>query len=140
KFRSGDFLVVTFQPNQDLFSDDSLDVLRSLQNDLTRVEGVTGVDSILTVPLLYSPKRSLTEIVAEVRTLETPGVDRALAKQEFLESPIYEDLILSPDGQTTALLVRLRVDDRYIELVQERDALRLKHDTEGLAGEEEERL
>lgn len=139
-FESGDFLVITFQPYDDLFSEESLAVLRNLQNDLSRVEGVTGVNSILTVPLLYSPKRSLTETVSSVRTLETPGVDKELAKQEFLESPIYEDMILSPDARTTALLLQLRVDRRYIELVQERDVLRLKRDTEGLTGTETARL
>lgn len=139
-FESGDFLVITFQPYDDLFSEESLAVLRNLQNDLAQVEGVTGVNSILNVPLLYSPKRSLTETVSGVRTLETPGVDKELAKQEFLESPIYEDMILSPDARTTALLLQLQVDRRYIALVQERDGLRLKRDTEGLTPDEEARL
>ncbi len=139
-FESGDFLVVTFQPHSDLFSEESLAILRNLQKDLAQVQGVTGVNSILNVPLLYSPKQNLTETLSGVRTLETPGVDKQMAKQEFLESPIYEDMILSPDGQTTALLLNLEVDKRYIELVQERDALRLKRDTEGLTSEEEARL
>ena len=139
-FESGDFLVITFQPHADLFSEESLAVLRNLQNDLSQVEGVTGVNSILNVPLLYSPKRSLTETVSSVRTLETPGVDMELAKQEFLESPIYEDMILSADARTTAMLLQLRVDRRYIALVQERDRLRLKRDTEGLVGGEEAQL
>jgi len=92
RFDSGDFLVVTFTPNDDLFSDTSLSLLQNLQDDLSAVEGVVGVNSILTVPLLYSPKLSLTAMAGEPRTLLTQGVDRQAAKNEFWNSPIYKDL------------------------------------------------
>jgi len=78
----------------------------------------------------------LTETVKETRTLETPGVDRAAARKEFQTSPIYRNLILGPDGQTTALLLHIRVDATYIDLVQLRDKLRNKRDTEGLSTQE----
>src|SRR5690606_28514796 len=124
---------VTFTPKEDLFSDASLKLLRELQDDLAEIEGVSSINSILNVPLLFSPKRSLREIAKEPRTLETPGIDRNLAKTEFLESPIYREMILGPDGQTTALQLNLAVDKHYIDLVQKRDALRAKRDQEGLS-------
>ncbi|VUD53216.1 hypothetical protein TDB9533_01790 [Thalassocella blandensis] len=139
-YRSGDFLVVTFTPEQDLFSDASLEILQALKHDLAQVQGVRSINSILDVPLLYSPKQSIREIVSEPRTLLTPGVDRNMAKQEFLTSPIYKDLILGPDGQTTALQLNLKVDETYIDLVQQRDELRLKRDTEGLSEAEQQEL
>jgi len=139
-YQSGDFLVVTFKPEKDLFSDESLALLASLKRDLSKIEGVVGINSILDVPLLYSPKQSIREIVMKPRTLLTPGVDRTLAKKEFLESPIYKELILGPDGQTTALQLSLRVDGKYIDMVQLRDSLRLKRDTEGLSAEESTQL
>lgn len=123
-YSSGDFLVVTFKPKQDLFKDESLALLANVREDLSKVETVVSVVSILDAPLLYSPKQKLTDIVKEPRYLTTPGVDRTLAKNEFLESPIYKDLILGPDGQTTALQIRMSVDTQYLDLVQERDRLR----------------
>jgi len=139
-YSSGDFLIVTFTPHQDLFSDASLSLLRRLQDELAQIEGVSSVNSILNVPLLFSPKQSLREVAKDPRTLETPGVDRELAKREFLESPIYREMILGPDGQTTALQLNIAVDRRYIELVQHRDALRAKRSQEGLSAEEESEL
>ncbi len=133
QYESGDFLVVTFRPNTDLMSDESLALLADLKADLAEVDGVQSINSILDVPLLYSPKQSISEIIDEPRTLATEGMDRQQAKQEFLNSPIYRDLILSPDGQTTALQLNLAVDLTYIELVQKRDALRLKREKEGLS-------
>lgn len=140
RYQSGDFLVVTYTPKAPMFSDESLDTLKQLQDELASVDGVNSVNSILTVPLLYSPIRSLAEQQESTRTLLTPGVDRQMARQEFLESPIYRDTLLSDDGQTTALQLNLRVDNRYIELVRERDALRAKRNREGLSEPEKQRL
>lgn len=136
RFQSGDFLVVTFRPDKELFSDASLGTLRKLQDDLANVEGIASIDSMLTVPLLYSPLRSLSETIKETRTLETPGMDRDAARKEFLTSPLYRNLILGPDAQTTALLLHIKVDETYIDLVQKRDQLRSKKKSEGLSAEE----
>ncbi len=138
RFDSGDFLVVTFRPNEELFSDQSLQLLRELQNELAQIKGVASIDSVLNVPLLYSPLRSLSETVKETRTLETPGVDRDMARKEFLTSPIYKNLILGPDEQTTALLLHIAVDKTYIDLVQERDRLRARKNGEGLSPQDAE--
>lgn len=135
-YDSGDFLIVTFTPHQELFSDASLQLLRQMQDELAQVEGVAGVNSILNVPLLFSPKQSLREIAKAPRTLEAPDADRTLAKREFLESPIYREMILGPDGQTTALQLNIAVDRQYIDLVQKRDLLRAKRDREGLTEQE----
>jgi predicted RND superfamily exporter protein len=140
RYQSGDFLVVTYTPKADMFSDESIETLKSLRNDFQKVQGVKSVLSMIDVPLLYSPMRSLAEQKESVRTLLTEGVDREQVKQEFLTSPIYRDLLLSPDGKTTALLLNLNVNNKYIEMVRERDALRSKRDSEGLTKAEEAEL
>lgn len=140
RYQSGDFLVITYTPKVDLFSDASLQTLTQLRDELSLVEGVSGVQSMLDVPLLYSPVRTLSEIKASPRTLLTAGVDREQAKREFHESPIYRDMILSPSGQTTALLLNIAVDNRYIELVRKRDALRYLRSDKGLTQAQEQEL
>ncbi|WP_045855726.1 efflux RND transporter permease subunit [Teredinibacter purpureus] len=130
-YGSGDFLVVTFRPQAPLFTDPSLAVLAKLRGELASIDGVVSVNSILDVPLLYSPKLSLSEMVSEPRNLQTSGVDYALAREEFLVSPAYRDLILGPDAQTTALQLNLAVDERYINLVKRRDDLLRIKKTEG---------
>lgn len=135
RYQSGDFLIVTFRPEKDLFSDQSIDLMQALTAELASVAGVTSTLSMLDAPLLYSPKVSLADI-SEARTLLTEGVDRQAAKKEFWESPIYEEMLLGPDGKTTAILLNLKVDDEYIRLVRERDALRLKRDQDALSAGE----
>src|SRR5690606_36478211 len=136
RYQGGDFLVVTFTPDADIFSDEAINLLQALRDDLAQVEGVTSVYSMIDVPLLYSPVRSLAEQKESTRTLLTEGVYREQAKQEFLTSPIYRDMLLGPDGKTTALLHNMDVNNKYTEMVRHRDALRWKRDTEGLTEEE----
>lgn len=142
RYQSGDFLVVTYTPKVDLFSDESLATLEALRDELRGVEGVTGTLSILDVPLLYSPPLTLSEVTSmdEFRTLLTPGVDRQQAKREFQQSPLYRDTLVSDDGQTTAIQLTLEVDNVYLALVGERDELRDKRDSVGLNEAERQRL
>lgn len=140
RYRSDDFLVVTYNPKEPMFSDQSLETLEALQEDLAEVQGVTGINSILNVPLLYSPMRSLAQQQESTRTLMTEGVDREQAEEEFLTSPIYRDMLLSEDAEVSALQLNLEVDDKYYQLVSERDALRQKAREQGLGEEDQQRL
>ncbi|MBU2886125.1 MMPL family transporter [Gilvimarinus agarilyticus] len=140
RYQSGDFLVVTYTPNAPMFSEQSLATLEQLQGELANVQGVSSINSILSVPLLYSPMRSLAEQQESTRTLLTPGVDKSQAREEFLTSPIYRDTLLSDDGKTTAIQLNLAVDNRYIEMVRERDALRAKQAEQALSPAEETQL
>lgn len=125
RFGSQAFLVVTYRPREgDLMSDAALERLARMREDLREVGGVQSVTGILDVPLLYSPRISFTEIGEELPTLRDPGVDRDLARREFLESPIYRELVLSPDGQTTAMQLTLAPETEWEQLLAERDALR----------------
>ncbi len=140
RYQSGDFLVVTYSPRAEMMSDESIETLQQLRDELAQVEGVTSVVSMLDVPLLYSPRRSLAEQQESTRTLLSDDMDREMAREEFLNSPIYRDMLLSEDSKTTALLLNLEVDNRYIDLVRQRDQLRMKRNREGLSDEEAQTL
>jgi len=140
RYQNGDFLVLTYTPKAEMFSDDSIALLKQLRDELASVDGVASVYSMIDVPLLYSPMRTLAEQKASTRTLLTPDVDRAQVKQEFLTSPIYRDMLLSADGKTSAILLNLQVNNEYIELARHRDAMRLKRDTQGLSADETKEL
>ena len=47
-------------------------------------------------------------------------------RREFLESPIYRELILGDDGQETALQVTLKPDLEWDALLERREILRSK--------------
>ena len=119
-YGSDDFLVITYTPFSKLLSKDSLDGLRGLKEDLSKLQRIESVVSILDVPLLNSPRIKISDLENNKRTLETPGLDKQLAKVEFMESPIYRKLLASPDGKTTSLLAIYKHDKRYYSLIERR--------------------
>ncbi len=126
RYHTEDFLIVTYRPNEDLYSDAALERLEKLRGDLAAMPGVASVMSILDVPLLQSPQVSLSAVTSgNLKTLRD-DVDRKLVAAEFHSSPIYKSLLVSEDAKTTALQVNLQRDDRYIELLERRDELRAR--------------
>ncbi len=138
RYGTGDFLVVTYDPNGDLFTSESLDQLATLRDELAQVESVESVFSLLDVPLLTSSGISLTELTAGVPTLAShPDSDLDLVSQEITSSPVFSDLIVSKDASTTAMQLNLKADATYSTLHAQRSALRLKELQGELSAEEQ---
>ena len=103
EFGESNFLIVTYSPYKELFSVNSLTALKSLETDLGMLDGVENVFSLLDAPIFFQPKVPLADVADNLKDLESPEINLLLAKEEFLENPIYKDLIISSDGKTTAL-------------------------------------
>ena len=140
RYGSDDFLVITYSPEEDLFSEQTLANLRNLRDDLLQLERVHSVVSILDAPLINSPRISLTDVEDKVRTLQDPDTDIELARREFLESPLYRNLLISPDGKTTALQVVFHRNEKFYSLLNTRDALSEKRLSNQLTPEENIKL
>jgi predicted RND superfamily exporter protein len=140
RYGSDDYLIVTYTLSGDLFSEATLADLRELRDELAALERVKSVISILDVPLINSPPVKLSDLEREKHTLDSPGTDKALAQQEFVDSPLYRNLIISPDKTTTALQVNFKRDETYFELLNERDRLREKRSHDKLTPQEAELL
>ncbi|MEL6687593.1 MAG: efflux RND transporter permease subunit [Pseudomonadota bacterium] len=137
-FGDESFLFLTYAPKDGaLFAPNTLAQLATLQSDLEAVEGVSGVTSILDVPLVRSPPIPLTEIATSYKTLRMDDVDLDLAKTELMESPLFRELLVSADGSATAMRVNLASDQSLNQLRQTRQDLR---DIEDKTSEQEARL
>jgi len=136
RYTTKDFLFVTFTPNQDLFSDSSLHIVASLRDELKQLELTDSVITLMDVPLLKQVEGSLSEVTSDYRTLASDDVDKVKAKAELISSPIFKELIISLDGNTTALQVNLKGDDTFRKLLYKRNALLLKQQ-EGTIGSDE---
>lgn len=123
---SDDFLVVTYTPNEPLFTTEGLSRLRALRDDLQALEAVGSTNSILNVPLLHSPDLTLDTVDSEIKTLDEHDVAPATGRQALLDNPMYPNLLISEDGKTTAIQVNLPTPDRYFDLLNQRNELREK--------------
>ncbi len=121
-----DYLLVTYAPKSDLFSDEALADLASLKKEITALPSVSSVVTILDVPLLESPPVPVKELATRFQTLQSPTVDRKLARVELQNSPLYRNLLVSPDLKITALQINFWTDFAYTRLVSRRDHILAK--------------
>ena len=120
EFGDSSFLIVTFKPEFELFSYQSLNQLSQIEESLSKLDGVDSVLSLLDAPIFFQPKVGLTEVADNLKDLSTEGIDLSKAKQEIINNPIYRDLIISKDGSTTAMQIVLRGNDEYDLLITDR--------------------
>ncbi|MGB1581814.1 MAG: MMPL family transporter, partial [Nevskiales bacterium] len=140
RYGADDFLVVTYTPEAELFSDASLATIEKLSQQLAALPRVKSVASILNVPLIDSPRIGLSELQEGIRTLADPTTDRALAKQEFLTSPLYQKLLINDSATTTALQVTLKANPQTQQLFEQRQSLRNQQAQRALSAEETAKL
>jgi predicted RND superfamily exporter protein len=139
-YAGDDFLVIAYTPNGDLLSDTVIHNIKNLSLELMTLPRVKAVSSILNVPLLQSPPRPVKELVEDVLTLESPKVDKRLAKEEFLTSPLYSNNLVSNDFKTTALIVFLKSDETFKALEAKRNTLKDEEQIRNLNAEEAQTL
>ncbi|MBT4933673.1 MAG: MMPL family transporter [Rhodospirillaceae bacterium] len=140
RYPGEELLIVTYTPDKELFSDQALEPLKELREELKKVTGVSTVLTILDAPLFNSSDQDIQEMISDMPSLEKPGIDRAKAMDELVNSPIYRDLILSANGQTTALVLGMAPNDEYSRLLKSRNELRTKKRQSGLSDEEAQTL
>lgn len=138
RYENPNFLIVTFSPNDELLSENSLDTIKSISNDFEKLDYISSVTSILNVPLVQSPIKPIAQLVDGVKTIEDGEFDKELVKNEFLSSELYSNNLVSSDFKTTALILSLKDDTKYVELLEKRNTLLKKKRTSTL--DENEKL
>jgi predicted RND superfamily exporter protein len=136
RYGAQDFLVLTFTPNEPLFSPQALSVLTSLRDELRLVSRVESVVTVMDVPLLSNPPVPMSELVSNIKTLEDPEADLAMAQSELANSPLYVNLLLNLDKNTTALQVNFPIDTTKSDLLNMRKNLRQQVKLEPTSGAE----
>jgi len=132
-----DFLFVAYTPKQDLLSEAVLDNIARLKKALTELERVESVNTLLDVPLLESPPLEISEMSdGDLPTLRSPSVNREMARKELRTSPIYRNLLVSPDLETTALQLNFKANEHYRSILNRRSELEEKAAKHGLSASE----
>ena len=108
RFSSSEFLVVALI-DQDIFSNQGLINLRKLEAKLEDVINVSNVISILDAPLFEQPKLSLVKSATNDKYLLVDDLNLISAKQELIESPLFNQLIINNLG--TAVAMQINLDD-----------------------------
>ena len=118
RFSSSEFLVVALS-SDDIFSNESLVNLSDLEAKLEKVVNVTNVISVLDAPLFEQPKLSLVKSATNDKYLLIDDLNLESAKQELIESPLFNRLIINEDGSAVAMQINLDDIEDYDATVKQ---------------------
>ena len=108
RYNSKEFLVLTYTPNDDIISDNSINNLLSLKYKIQSLDWVHSVITILDIPLLNSTDKTLNERLQNFSTLKSEGIDKKRGFDEILNSPVFRNFVISEDGKTSGIIVNLK--------------------------------
>tara|TARA_B100000035_G_scaffold278146_1_gene256894 strand:- start:13361 stop:15817 length:2457 start_codon:yes stop_codon:yes gene_type:complete len=124
KYKSSDFMILTLtDKHRNIFSIDTINLIETLSNEIEEIEGIKSVTSITNIPLVTSSKKPLTELINNIPNILSADIDRDLAREEILTSPIYKDLIISSDAKTTAMQIVIKEDESLSSALKEKNIL-----------------
>ena len=118
RYGSKDFLVLTYSPVTNFEDEETIINLQLLKSKIEKLSWVESVVTIIDVPLLKSTDQPLMERLKNYKTLIHPEIDKKRGFQEILNSPIYQDYVISKDGKTSGIVVYLKPDKRLNEYVK----------------------
>ncbi len=108
RYNSKEFLVLTYTPNEEMVSENSINNLLSLKYKIQSLDWVHNVVTILDIPLLNSTDKTLTERLQNFSTLKSDGIDKNRGFNEILNSPVFRNFVISEDGKTSGIIVNIK--------------------------------
>ena len=111
RYGAREFLVLTYTPEENMISSNSINNLQNLKNKIQSLNWVHSVVTLLDIPLLNSTDKPLAERLKDFSTLKTDGIDKERGFKEILNSPVFRNFVISEDGNTSGIIVYLKSKD-----------------------------
>ncbi len=118
RYGSKDFLFLTYSPVTSFTDEDTIINIQLLKSKIEKLAWVDSIITIIDVPLLKSSDEPLMERLKNYKTLSYPNLDKNRGFQEILNSPIYQDYVISKDGKTSGVVIYLKKDERLNEYIK----------------------
>ena len=117
RYGSKDFLILTYSPSLSFEEEETIINLQLLKSKIEKLSWVEDVITIIDVPLLKSSDESLMDRLKNYKTLAHPEINKKRGFNEILNSPIYQDYVISKDGKTSGIVVYLKEDKKLKEFI-----------------------
>ena len=133
RYGAREFLVLTYTPEENMISSNSIRNLNNLKDEITKLDWVHGVITLLDIPLLNSSDKPLVERLQNFQTLKSDDIDKKRGFEEIVNSPVFRNFVVSEDGKTSGIIVYLKSKDTQkkfknkYELEKYKDELKKKN-------------
>ncbi len=112
RYGAKEFLVLTYTPNSEMISPNSIKNLLSLKQEIEKLDWVHNVITLLDIPLLNSTDQPLLERLKNFKSLKDNDVDKIRGFQEIKNSPVFRNFVISEDGKTSGIIVYLKPKEK----------------------------
>ena len=119
KYKSEEFFIITYSPIN-LSLKDGIKELNKLVTDINNFKWVSKTISIINAPLLQSTNEPLVDRIKNLKFITNEEVDLDTAINELINSPVYKNLIISEDTKTFGIVVYLKDNNTYLEVLQKK--------------------
>ena len=121
RYETPNFLVLAYTPAGDLLAPETIRKIAQMDAAFSKLDFVASVTDITNVPLLLNKGGGMSELLKHIPTLTDADANLTAARREFATSPFYASNLVSADFRTTAILINLKPQSRYEELLSLRD-------------------
>ena len=121
RYETPNFLVLAYTPAGDLLAPETIRKIAQMDAAFSKLDFVASVTDITNVPLLLNKGGGMSELLKHIPTLTDADVNLTAARREFTTSPFYASNLVSADFRTTAILINLKPQTRYEELLHLRN-------------------
>jgi uncharacterized protein len=118
RYGSKDFLILTYTPNEEMVSDNSINNLLSLKYKIQSLNWVHSVITLLDIPLLNNSDAPLQKRLESFTTLKDEDVDKDRGFKEILNSPVFRNFVISEDGNTSGIIVNIK-ENKKLENIED---------------------
>lgn len=141
RFSPQEFILIAYEPkNHSIFSQKTYDDLNSLTEQLSQLERVDKVNSLLNMPLLTLMEGGINLENPQDFTLEQQGFTPDQLETTFSDHPIYEDLLINKSQTATAIQVLFKPHDELGDIQREINAIQKNMLERELTEDEQEQV
>ena len=118
RYGAKEFLFLTYTPANDFSDEETIINIQLLKSKIEKLTWVDDVITIIDVPLLKSSDEPLMERLRNYKTLAHPEIDKKRGFTEIVESPIYQNYVISEDGKTSGIVIYLKKDEKLNDFIR----------------------
>lgn len=122
RYGSEEFFILTYEPEA-VINKDSVLELEKFVTKINNLNWVSKTISVINAPLLQSTNEPLMERIQNLKYITSPNIEFETAIKELTSSPIYKNLIISKDSKTFGIVVYLKENKQYLDLISKKSGL-----------------
>ena len=125
-FPNKNFLVLAVKSNKTI-DQEFISLINEIETSLSKIESIDSIFTISDAPILISSNLKLADLNNKtIPTLKNSQIDLSLVLNEFSQSPIFKEQIISENKKVSALIIYPKIDQKFLKLKKAKEKLSKK--------------